>query len=582
MSDPSHGDTVEWGCQNDYWVSRGVTEFSNTCSARTWDPRVQNCTEKPTCTVPSIPQNGNVNSIATIFHVDDAISYTCNFGYTLQGSADKLCTLNETDDITYWSPSGDVDCSVIECALPSISNARLLLGRRESNPIHGDTVFWGCQDSYWISNGVTEFSSTCLAGSWIPALQNCTRKPRCSSPTVPEHGGINSTASNFYVDDAVSFSCDLGYNLEGPAEKQCRYLAIFWGFSFWSPWYQVNCITIECLLPSIAHADKQRGSSNPRHGDIIEWSCQKDYWIRHGVTEFNSTCSAGTWDPPVQICTEKPRCSAPSIPGNGSINSTATEFHVDDTISYSCNSGYSHQGVEVQNCFYDGNTTYWSPYGDAYCNVMQCLDLLPQPNGHYSPATSQHYYTGDTVELVCDPGYYAREPLSHPETAQLCCLGTDWSPSQLHCHVILQVAVSTLYINRVDGHVWYGISSLENTSVPSNLYEFACNQMIGEHLSYEYVGRATRYRTVYRVRHYFEGWTSRTRVVTRLVPYSVIVLRCYTRLSITDGPTIYDGILAIHTRNGVEKACIEESSDARLVCIHLGYQEYTTLSKQCI
>lgn len=146
----------------------------------------------------------------------------------------------------------------------------------------------------------------------------------------------------------------------------------------------------------------------------------------------------------------------------------------------------------------------------------------------------------------------------------------------MHCRVILQVAMSTLYINKADGHVWYGITSLENTSVPSNLYEFACNQMIGEHSSYEYVGRATRYRTVYRVRHYFEGWIFRTRFVTQLVPYTVIVLRCYTQLLITDGPTIYDGILAIHTRNGVEKVCIEQSSDARLVCNHLGYQQYTT------
>jgi hypothetical protein len=63
---------------------------------------------------------------------------------------------------------------------------------------------------------------TCLAGYRIPDLQNCTGKPNCSSPTVPEHGGINSTASHFYVDDAISFSCDLGYNLEGPTEKQCR------------------------------------------------------------------------------------------------------------------------------------------------------------------------------------------------------------------------------------------------------------------------------------------------------------------------------------------------------------------------
>ena len=93
---------------------------------------------------------------------------------------------------------------------------------------------------------------------------------------------------------------------------------------------------------------------------------------------------------------------------------------------------------------------------------------------------------------------------NNPETVTLRCLGidgdptlTDWSPAQKHCEVILNTPVSTFYMNRVEGTTWYAISSLETTAVPSNLYEFACDKIIGTHSRTEYVRTSTLSRTYY-------------------------------------------------------------------------------------
>ena len=57
---------------------------------------------------------------------------------------------------------------------------------------HGQSVHWACQSGYWVSIGVTEFSSTCNEGSFSPPLEHCTEKPRCPALTVQQNGSTNS------------------------------------------------------------------------------------------------------------------------------------------------------------------------------------------------------------------------------------------------------------------------------------------------------------------------------------------------------------------------------------------------------
>ena len=134
-------------------------------------------------------------------------------------------------------------------------------------------------------------------------------------------------------------------------------------------------------------------------------------------------------------------------------------------------------------------------------------------------------------------------------------------------------------MDRVEGTAWHAISSLENTSVPSNHYEFACNLMIGTHSRAVYVRTTTQSRTYYR-QEFYDFWGVRiSRVVSYSVPYrSVTTLQCYyLPLSITDAPDgcLYNGFLTIHINGRDEKVCVKSNSAARLACDYLGHQHYT-------
>ncbi len=140
--------------------------------------------------------------------------------------------------------------------------------------------------------------------------------------------------------------------------------------TMWSPADRVSCDAQECPIPSISNAHVVSGVSSAHHGDVVEWSCQDDYWVREGVSTFSRRCQAGSWSPALQSCVEKPTCSRPLVPENGSANSTDLIFHVDDVVSHACSSGYELQGTDtIKTCILsdsDGMTTFWSPNGPAF------------------------------------------------------------------------------------------------------------------------------------------------------------------------------------------------------------------------
>ena len=458
----------------------------------------------------------------------------CETGYLLVGGHQVVC--NDTGSLLSR-------CAITTCNVPSTPHADAVV--EVTSPMHAERVEWECNRGYWISHGVTRFGSTCFNGSWNPPVLACTEKPRCTAPTPPHHGSIHPTDIVLYLNDTVRYSCNFGYRLQGSTTKRCQ-MNENNGITFWFPTTGVTCNAIQCSVPTVSHADIHTGSNNGivSHGDTVEWTCHSDYWFTPGTTDFNSTCTAGSWHPSVQQCTEKPRCPAPVVPQYGSVSPASSVYHLDDVVSYSCNSGYSlvTDGVTEKTCVQGYSTLYWSPSSRVSCDAMQCPRLLPQTNGYYSPV-QYAYYTGDTVELVCNTGYYVRNDRTQPERTQLHCLGSDWNQTQQHCRPIIQVELSALYIDRAEGTVQYAVSSLRTSEVPAHLYTFACTLMIGTHARHEYITATS--------------------------------LRCYTQLSLTGGPNIYEGILSISTQNGNEKVCIEEISAANLACSSLGYRQYT-------
>ena len=333
--------------------------------------------------------------------------------------------------------------------------------------------------------------------------------------------------------------CESGYHLVGNNRVSCN-----------SATSQLpHCRIIRCNFPSALQAYATASSGSIQPGGNVMWNCVRDHWVKHEVNGFQSTCQEdGSWFPPTKNCSMKPTCPPLISPQHGSLQSKG---HVlDDVATYQCNPRFSLSGPALKKCVWDGNdTAYWSPSNSTVCNEYDtCPSLLPQPNGRYSQV-KEHYFQGDTVELVCNESYYIQDDPASPHRVQLECLGKKWSPSQQHCQSNLNITAIEETVTFVKSLVQYTIPSLRNTRVPHTAIDpiMVCRDSVG----------------VY-VRHALAGEH----------------ITCYRQLFLTHNPTPYEGLLTVSTGSGNQKVCIKSTRVASTACSALGYGGYSVLVYQ--
>lgn len=187
------------------------------------------------------------------------------------------------------------------------------------------------------------------------------------------------------------------------------------------------------------------------------------------------------------------------------------------------------------------------------CSYTKNQLLIPSghwdaPNGRYSPAR-QNYYTMDTVNLSCNAGYYIQDDPVSPERVRLQCNGRDWNTTQMYCKLIISITSPAEYLDSVVASIRYAVPSLRNTLVPQNAlyYSLACRNLTGN----------VRYNILYTLSIYRR-------------------IQCYRRLSLINGPNVYEGVLSISTHSGNQSVCIEHNSAASTARRALGYGRYTS------
>ncbi|XP_033647599.1 uncharacterized protein LOC117307061 [Asterias rubens] len=218
---------------------------------------------------------------------------SCETGYELEGSSNIIC-----NDVTSIIPR----CSITECTLPVVTNAELVVG--SDNPVYEDTFSWRCVHGYEISrDGTNTFSSVCGHQSqWTPEIPTCYEKSKCTGLKAPQFGSVNATA--IYVEENVTYSCSSGYNLQGPAHKQCTRVA---GIeAFLSPSDVTQCVPRVCpaLLPQ-THGFYNNIRSQYVTGDMVELVCNGGYYARDDrdyPEPMMFICNGYDWNPPQRHC----------------------------------------------------------------------------------------------------------------------------------------------------------------------------------------------------------------------------------------------------------------------------------------
>ncbi|MGC4118128.1 MAG: hypothetical protein QM765_26975 [Myxococcales bacterium] len=338
----------------------GATGYScGTCDAG-WQGA--NCDQPITCSGAVAPAHGSVSAATATF--GNAVTYGCDGGYTLSGSATRACQANGTFAGT--APT----CAPVNCgAPPSVTNAGapVISGGAGGGvtPTFGATAAYTCNASYAKAGS----DPTCGAsGTWSAAPTcspiNCGTPPVVANAGAPAvSGGLGGGAATT-VGATAAYTCDPGYGLSG-SNPVCGVNGS------WSA--APSCNVIDCnAAPAVANAGAPVVSGGLGGGATTTYGATAAYTCSPGFTKSgsNAVCGASGWSTPPTCapvdCGAAPavtNAGAPVVSGGAGGGATTT---YNATAAYTCNANYAKTGANPT-CQANGS---WS--AAPKCDPVNC------------------------------------------------------------------------------------------------------------------------------------------------------------------------------------------------------------------
>ncbi|XP_010019535.1 PREDICTED: complement receptor type 1-like, partial [Nestor notabilis] len=205
------GANVTFQCHSGY-VLWGSREAKCQPDGR-WVPAVPICKPARYCSKPADIAHGSLSGPAkTFFTPGTSISYICEAGFSLIGTATMYCT-----QAGAWSHHPPL-CQVVKCLRPpNITNGKLK-GNISDTFSYGASVSYSCNPGYSLIGNA--FINCTLKGTWSQPPPQC-KEIRCVFPEL--QGVKKAIRGNTYRSGTnITLECDDGYTLEGNNQIQCQ------------------------------------------------------------------------------------------------------------------------------------------------------------------------------------------------------------------------------------------------------------------------------------------------------------------------------------------------------------------------
>ncbi|KAI8480409.1 hypothetical protein Bbelb_418670 [Branchiostoma belcheri] len=347
-----YGDTLTFTCYTGYNL---VGSSTLTCqSDLTWSG------SPPTCSIvqcPTLQSPTNGGSSGDNYY-QDVMSFTCDSGYDLEGSASITCQADGT-----WNDSAP-SCPPVQCPLLAAPD----YGEMTGDNYYQSVVTFLCDPGYEL---VGLPSLICQADrTWSGIGPNCSRV-QCPALSSPVNG--NSSGPNFYQ-DVVQFTCDQGYDLVGDSSSTCQ-------------------------------ADRTWSSNVPSCNDIDECSAANggcDHVCTNTMGSFQCSCAAGfTLNVDRLSCDDMYECAVGNVGCHQNCNNIIGSYWC------SCGSGYrlngnGHACDDVDECFAASGgcaQTCTNTVGSFYCSCGPGFSL--NANGLFCDDLDECASTNGGCEQTC-------------------------------------------------------------------------------------------------------------------------------------------------------------------------------------
>jgi len=274
----TYGEIATYTCESGYDLI-GIGQ--RTCqSDKSWSGSQPSCSII-TCPPPSPPTNGQVELLGPDTSIGQQINYTCDKGYTLNGTNIQECQLNKT-----WSGNIPV-CEIVSCLSLIVPNN----GHVEypNGIAYGAEAVFTCSPGFYLDDNSTALCTS--TGTWSIGSPTCKRLSCGPAPSVQNGTALLLNGTTLYGDIA-QITCNTGFTVS-PNILECLANQT-WGGA------HTTCQPVPCSKLNKPENGTVAVTSNPVYEDIAMFECDSSFEL---LGEANLTCNAsGQWDHNTPVC----------------------------------------------------------------------------------------------------------------------------------------------------------------------------------------------------------------------------------------------------------------------------------------
>ncbi|CAH1776940.1 unnamed protein product [Owenia fusiformis] len=377
------GTIIEYECDTGYETNSSVI----ICQKNgTWSEA--NCTNVSCDMAPQELQGGTLEEkcIGTNGYYKDNCTYSCNIGYTMNGSNVIQCMEDRN-----WTAIPE--CIIKDCGEPgSVEKGTL----RYNSTVFNSTATVNCDIGHELSSesnmdGIIRCNAS---GLWDGYPIGCSIKD-CGKPESAQNGDFsyNSTVFN----STATVDCDIGHELSSESNMdgiiRCNESGLWDG-------YPIGCSMKDCGKPEpVESGDLSYNSTVFNSTATVNCDIGYELSLESNVDGIIRCNESGSWDGYPIGCSLKD-CDTPESAQNGDFSYNSTVFN--STAIISCDIGHELSSESNMDGIIRCNESgLWDGYPIG-CSIKDCGKPEPVESGDFSYNSTVF---NSTAKVNCDIGY---------------------------------------------------------------------------------------------------------------------------------------------------------------------------------
>uniref|UniRef100_A0A8D2KYJ7 Sushi domain-containing protein n=1 Tax=Varanus komodoensis TaxID=61221 RepID=A0A8D2KYJ7_VARKO len=364
------------------------------------------------CYPPPVIPNGTHSGTDDEYSFGNAVTYRCDAGFSLIGSASISCSVKANGVDGEWKPNAP-ECkgngsSYVRCNRPQIPNGRVA-STFQSTYLYDNIIRIECDPHHTLQG--SDFIKCGADSKWKPDVPTCVKSKYSN--------GLKCFLNLFTLRCVI---CLFPLACQLPLPPPPAYQFNIYSLAFYTYSLTLSSAILCYPPPKIAHG-RHSGEDDGEYtyGSSVTYRCDAGFSL---IGSASISCSVKANDLmllalslPLPPSLSDVKCKRPTIP-NGMVASVfQAEYVYDNVIKIVCDAGYTLLGSEhikcgadnswkpaVPTCAKEDQRVMWT--GDIpICQRIPCFPPPKIPHGKHTGIHMDDFFYGTAVTYTCEAGY---------------------------------------------------------------------------------------------------------------------------------------------------------------------------------